>query len=184
MSIQDILSNLQTVGAMGNYQVAPKLPKPPPQKINYTNINLPNNAPTGGGAVGGALGGSSSTSALDRLMAAIKKQESNGNYRATNPSGATGAYQILRSNFEGAGGWDRDALGRDVNYNQFISDPSIQDAIARYQLGLYLQKYGPAGAAVAWYGGPGAVSHMYDKTPQSGGYPSLYAYWNSVLNKM
>jgi hypothetical protein len=177
MSVQDILNNVQTIGSMGDYQTAPKLPKPKPQKINYVNVASPINRTTTTVPTGGM-------SALDRLVAAIKKQESGGNYRATNPSGASGAYQILRSNFEGPGGWDRNALGRDVNYDQFISNPQIQDAIARYQLNLYLQKYGPAGAAVAWYGGPGAVSHMYDKSPQPGGYPSLYAYMQSVLNKM
>lgn len=178
MSVQDILNNVQAIGGQGSFQVAPKLPTP---KIRPITINVPQ--------LFNSLGNTQSQSpvggsAIDKLMRAIKSQESGGNYKATNPSGASGGYQILRSNFEGPGGWDRDALGRDITYDQFINSPSLQDAIARYRLSSYLAKYGAAGAAAAWYGGPGAVSHMYDKTPQPGGYPSFYAYIQSVLSKM
>lgn len=168
MPVEDFWNNLQRIGGEGRFDVAPKLPAPKPRPT-YTNQM---SAPSMGGG-----------SALEKLMAAIKKQESGGNYSATNPSSASGAYQILRSNFEGAGGWDREALGRDVSYNDFMGSSQLQDAIARYKLGQYLKKYGAAGAAVSWYGGEGAVSHMYDRKPQNG-YPSLYDYWNSVLSKM
>ena len=87
-------------------------------------------------------------------------------------------------NFIGGSEWDRKALGRDVTLQEFMGSPQIQDAIARWQLGNYLRQYGSAGAAVAWYGGPGSVKHMYDKKTQAGGYPSLYDYWMSVLKKM
>jgi hypothetical protein len=166
VSVQDIMNNLQAIHNQGTYQVAPKLPTPQFQLGSYQTAS-----PVGG-------------SALDRLKAAIKQQESGGNYGATNPSGASGAYQILRSNFVGRGGWDKEALGRDISYNEFMNSPSLQDEIAAFKLNQYLQRYGAAGAAAAWYGGPGAVSHMYDKTPQPGGYPSFYAYIQSVLNKM
>jgi hypothetical protein len=119
---------------------------------------------------------------IGRLMRAIRGQESGGNYGATNPSGASGAYQILRSNFEGNGGWDREALGRDVSYSEFISSPSVQDAIARYKLNQYMQSRGMAGAAATWYGGDWGYRHMYDKKPQAG-YPSMYDYVMSVLNR-
>lgn len=177
MSVQDILNNVQAIGAQGNFQVAPKIPVPKrPAQL--------------GPAFGQGMGqGSSPTavsggSAIDRLIAAIKQQESGGNYGATNASGASGGYQILKNNFANAGGWDKEALGHDISYQQFMGSPSLQDAIARYKLTQYFNKYGQAGAAAAWYGGEGAVSHMYDKKPQAGGYPSLYAYVQSVLGKM
>lgn len=174
MSVQDILNNAQLIGSLGNYQVAPKLPAlPKPINITtpYRGISI-NQTPSPVG------------SALDRLMNGIKSQESGGNYRATNPSGASGAYQVLRSNFEGPGGWDQQALGHDVTYNQFMNTPSIQDAIARYELNLYMQKYGINGAIAAWYGGPGAVKNMNSTRTQAGGYPSISAYIKSVLSKM
>lgn len=170
MSVQDILNNVQTIGNQGSFQVAPKLPAPKIPKPTQTQSlgNYQTETPT----------------ALEKLVRAIRRQESGGNYSATNPSGASGAYQILRSNFANPGGWDKEALGRDISYSDFMNSPSLQDEIARFKLNQYLERYGAAGAAAAWYGGPGAVSHMYDKTPQPGGYPSFYAYIQSVLSKM
>lgn len=171
------LNELQRISSQGNFNVQPKLKPVQPQSIN---INLPSNnysAPTGGGPTGG--------DELSRLMRAIRSKESGGNYRAVNKdSGAMGGYQIMPFNIFGGSEWDRRALGRDVNRSEFFNNPAIQDAIAKWQLGNYLKKYGAAGAAVAWYGGEGSVKNMYSKTTQTGGYPSLYAYWQSVLSKM
>jgi hypothetical protein len=171
MSVQDILNNLQTIQSQGQYQVAPKLPAPKPvQPLNFGGLNFKQQSPVG-------------SSVLDRLTSSIRQQESSGNYRATNPSGASGAYQILRSNFEGPGGWDKEALGRDVTYDQFINSPQLQDAIARYELSNYLNKYGAAGAAAAWYGGPGAVKLINSTNPQ-GQYPSISAYVKAIMARM
>lgn len=165
------LNELNNITNTGRYEVKPKIKPADPTEINLTS---PAYTSSGGGG-----------SELDRLIAAIKGQESSDNYSAVNPdSGAAGAYQIMPSNWQGTGGWDRDALGYDVSYDQFMNSSEIQDAIARYKLNQYLEQYGAAGAAVAWYGGPGAVDNMYDTNPQAGGYPSLYAYWTSVLNRM
>jgi hypothetical protein len=118
-------------------------------------------------------------------MRAIRGQESGGDYQVINKdSGAMGGYQIMPFNIFGGSEWDRKALGRDVGRSEFLSNPGIQDAIAKWQLGNYLRKYGAAGAAVAWYGGEGSVKNMHSRTTQTGGYPSLYEYWQSVLSKM
>lgn len=171
MSVQDIMNNLATIQSQGQYQVAPKLPAPKPQQpVQFNGLNFSQQSPVG-------------SSILDRLMGSIKQQESSGNYRATNPSGASGGYQILRSNFEGPGGWDMQALGRDISYNDFINNPNLQDAIARYQLSNYLKKYGAAGAAAAWYGGPGAVKLINSTNPQ-GQYPSISAYVKAIMARM
>jgi muramidase (phage lysozyme) len=165
----NFIDELNNITSKGNYDVAPKLNPVKPKTINIGGVSLP-----------GATGGGGGT--LDKLMKAIRQQESNGNYSAYNSMyGASGAYQILKSNIPS---WSREALGRSVNYNEFMNSPQVQDAIARYKLGQYLQKYGAAGAAVAWYGGPGAVANMNSKSTQRGRYPSIYAYWNSVLSKM
>ncbi|MGS2592253.1 transglycosylase SLT domain-containing protein [Streptomyces hebeiensis] len=173
----NFISELNNITSKGNYSVQPKLKPVKPKTINLQFPNLPSASySTSTGNLGGATGD------LLKLMNAIKKQESNNNYKAYNSMyGASGAYQILKSNIPS---WSKEALGRTVSYNEFMNSPSVQDAIAKYKLGQYLAKYGAAGAAVAWYGGPGAVKNMYSKTTQAGGYPSLYAYWTSVLSKM
>lgn len=162
-------NQINQIGQQGNFNQAPKFNYPKPTQINVQLPNLPN-------STSAATGGS----ALDQLMRAEKAQESSGNYGAVNKdSGAAGAYQILPSNIAS---WSQSALGRTVSEQEFLKSPAEQDAIARYQLGQYLNKYGLAGAMAAWYGGPGSVSKMYDKTPQNG-YPSMYDYVMSVLKK-
>lgn len=170
--LSSFLNELNRITNKGAYDVAPKLNPVTPKTLN---VNMP-----------GLQGSSSSgSSELDRLMRAIRGQESTNNYRAVNPhSGALGGYQIMPFNLFGGSEWDRKALGRDVSRDEFINNPGLQDQIARWQLGNYLRKYGAAGAAVAWYGGEGSVKNMHSKTTQAGGYPSLYAYWTSVLSRM
>lgn len=174
----NFMNELNNILAKGQYDVAPKLNPVKPKQINLTMPTLPASSYASAGVGGGATGNVT----LDKLMKAIRQQESNGNYNAYNSMyGASGAYQILKSNIPS---WSQEALGRTVSYDEFMHSPQIQDAIAAYKLGQYLKQYGAAGAAVAWYGGPGAVKNMYSKTTQAGGYPSLYDYWTSVLAKM
>jgi hypothetical protein len=123
--------------------------------------------------VGGSFG---------KLVAAIRGKESGGNYRAVNRhSGALGAYQIMPGNL---GPWSREILGRTVSRSEFLSNPSLQDAIATGKLRQYYQKYGAAGAATAWYAGPGAVSKKMGSTKAQGQYPSIQSYWQSILRMM
>jgi hypothetical protein len=178
--LNSIFERLGSIGQQGTYTPQMKLPAVKPQAAlqpfaGLGSVSSTNSGVTGGiGQVPGDLG---------TLMAAIRGQESGGNYGATNPSGASGAYQILRSNFERIGsGWDREALGRDVSYNEFMRSPAIQDAIAKYKLGQYLKSRGMAGAAATWYGGDWGYRHMYDKKPQAG-YPSMYDYVMSILRR-
>lgn len=177
--LNNVLTQLGQIGQKGTYTPQMKLPKPRAQGLLQPFAGLG----SGTGATSGVTAGTTQVPGdLGRLMAALKGQESGGNYSATNPSGASGAYQILRSNFEGSGGWDREALGKDISYSQFMSSPQIQDQIARYKLGNYLKSRGMAGAAATWYGGDWGYNHMYDKKPQAG-YPSMYDYVMSVLNR-
>lgn len=131
---------------------------------------------------------SSSGNPFDKFVNQIASKESGGNYGAMNrSSGAMGKYQIMPSNIQGTGrGWDYEALGRDISTAQFMKSPQIQEQIARYKLQQYYNKYGPAGASIAWYAGPNAAKNYansgYASTRgESGGYPSVSSYMNSIM---
>lgn len=122
---------------------------------------------------------------FEKFINAITGQESGGNYNARNgSSGAMGRYQIMPGNLSGTGkGWDFEALGRDISNSQFMGNPKLQDAIARYKLQQYYKKWGPRGAAIAWYAGPGAVGRVGGNKSQ-GAYPTINQYANSILKRM
>ena len=129
--------------------------------------------------------------AFNQFKNAIGLKESNNNYGARNSqSGAMGKYQIMPSNIRGAGtGWDYEALGYDVSTSQFMKSPQIQEQIANYKLQQYYNKYGPAGAAIAWYAGPGTAnkyvnSGQVSRTSEYGGYPSVFAYMQAILKQI
>lgn len=82
-----------------------------------------------------------------------------GDYNAVGPTHpkmgrALGRYQVMEANI---GPWSQAALGRTVTPDEFMADPKLQDAVFDHQFGQYVQKYGPEGAAQAWFGGPGGV---------------------------
>lgn len=127
---------------------------------------------------------------FSKFKSAIMGQESSGNYGARNSStGAMGAYQILPSNLGGQGsGWDYEALGRDITPSQFMASPQLQEQIASFKLKQYYQKYGAAGAAIAWYAGPGTAD-SYLRSGQisgrnEGAYPSQLSYVQQILQRM
>lgn len=124
------------------------------------------------------------------FMGAISSQESGNNYGARNSmSGAGGKYQIMPFNIEGSGGWDKEILGYNISFAQFMASPEIQEKIAQGKLQQYYDSYGPAGAAIAWYAGPGAaqkyVNTGYSSSRgEAGGHPSVSGYMASILRKM
>ncbi|MET4184961.1 hypothetical protein ABIB94_007090 [Bradyrhizobium sp. JR7.2] len=90
-----------------------------------------------------------------RYADAISTVESGGNYREVGPhtgsmGRALGKYQVMSAN---VGPWSKEILGREVSPGEFISDPKIQDAIFEGKFGQYVDKYGPDGAARAWFAG-------------------------------
>lgn len=133
----------------------------------------------------GGLAGNGMSSSFEKFMAAISAQESGGNYRARNKdSGAMGKYQIMPGNLAGnRSGWDFEALGRDVSPQEFLNSPQIQEAIAKAKMQDYYAQYGPRGAAIAWYAGPGAVNKTNLNAPQ-GKYPSISSYVQSILRRL
>lgn len=125
----------------------------------------------------GAAFGAKPSSPLQQLMtppaqptgdpaAAISSIESGGRYDAKGPlitSGpmagqqALGKFQVMASN---VGPWSKEILGREVSPQEFLANPAIQDAIFKGKFGQYSQKYGPEGAARAWFAGEGGMNDL------------------------
>lgn len=86
---------------------------------------------------------------------AIKSIESGGNYQSIGPatnSGdhAYGAHQIMGANIPQ---WTAEVLGKPLTPQQFLTDPQAQDAVFKAKFGQLVNKYGPEGAARAWFAG-------------------------------
>jgi len=185
MNRLDMINGLgQNATSLANAAQARKMPEIVMPSPNWGAAPQQQSA---GGSSGTASTGRSGGS-LDSFLKAISGQESGGNYNARNKdSGAMGKYQIMPSNISGNRGWDYEALGRNISTSQFMGSPELQEQIAQYKLTQYYNKYGAAGAAVAWYAGPGAVAG-YLKNPSKytnpqGAYPSIANYVNSVLGR-
>lgn len=91
---------------------------------------------------------------------AISGIESGGNYQTVGPqtsSGdrAFGKYQVMGSN---VGPWTEAVLGKQLTPQEFLSDPKAQDAVFNAKFGTYVDKYGPEGAAKAWFAGEGGMN--------------------------
>src|SRR6056297_2315169 len=85
-----------------------------------------------------------------------------GDYSAVGPTNerlgrALGRYQIMEANIPQ---WSREALGYEVSPEDFLRNPQIQDAIFDNKFGSYVQRFGPEGAAQAWFAGPGGVGKL------------------------
>lgn len=121
-------------------------------------------------------------SGKEAFINAIAGQESGGNYNAENgDTGAYGKYQILPSNWPA---WAEEAgIGADAPRT-----PENQEIVARFKLGQYYDKYGARGAAIAWYGGEGALNYSEEalnrKQGDNGEYPSINEYADEVLGRM
>lgn len=144
-----------------------------------------------GAGAGMSLGTGGSSRApkgeLGALIKAIGVKESGGSYSAVNRhSGALGKYQIMPANIAS---WSKAALGYAISPSQFLSSPQYQEQIAQHRLRQYYNQYGSAGAAVAWYAGPGAAnafvrSGYASRGTEANGYPSVYSYLNSIMAEM
>lgn len=93
---------------------------------------------------------------------AIAKVESGGDYNAlgpiTNPqtgNRALGKYQVMASN---VAPWTQEVLGKALTPQEFLANPQAQDAVFQAKFGSYVQKYGPDGAARAWFAGEGGMN--------------------------
>lgn len=143
-------------------------------QVNGSNYQGPS-------SLGAAKGG------FDAFLNAEGQHESGNNYNARNrDSGAMGRFQIMPGNLGGKhSGWDYEALGRDITPQQFMASPQLQDAIARYKLQQYYNKYGPRGAAIAWYAGPGALKYGSNALNKGQGkYSSINQYADAIMRRL
>lgn len=154
-----------------------------PPRFSSKNPSVGMGTSRGPGSIHAGKGTVKGNERFKALVKAIWGKESGGNYSAVNAdSGAAGRYQIMPGNFVGKGGWDVEALGRNVSLHQFMNNPRIQDRIAQHKLRQYYHKYGARGAAQAWYGGPGAVGN--NNISGGSGYPSTGEYANDIIAQM
>lgn len=156
-------------------------------KLSVGQGRGPDLTPTLPGGGGGSVNVPGATGSFAKFLAAISERESGGRYSARNPdSGAMGKYQIMPGNIRGSkSGWDWEALGRDISTSQFMASPQLQEAIARYKLQQYYNKYGPRGAAIAWYAGPGAVEYSQNAlNRRQGKYSSINTYADAIVRRM
>ncbi len=134
----------------------------------------------------------------DVFYAAVGSQESGGNYNAqAERTGAFGKYQIMPGNWES---WKTQTAnaGIDVGSGD-ISDPQAQEAVAKFKLGQFFDKYGAEGALVAWYAGeqngerwvegaPDAIGenghYSWDAKQGNGDEPSVREYVQQALGKL
>lgn len=118
---------------------------------------------------------------FNQFFNAIVEQESGGNYHAIGPQTsyghAYGKYQVLGSNIPG---WTKKYYGKSLTPQQFLNNKAAQDAVAKGVLKSYFDRYGPRGAAAAWYGGPGSAHLDQSTAPQQGG-PSIKGYVDNVM---
>lgn len=122
--------------------------------------------------------GSDKDVSFEAFAKSIASQESGGDYGAENErTGAFGKYQILPENWSS---WSREALG----YVGDMTDSDTYEQVALFKLRQYYDKYGARGAAIAWYGGEGALDYSdYDmnKKQGNGNEPSINEYANDVV---
>lgn len=89
------------------------------------------------------------------------ESRSDGGYRAVGipvhgGDRALGKYQVMASNVRP---WSREILGREVSPQEFMANTQLQDQIFDGKFGQYVKKYGPDGAARAWFAGEKGMNH-------------------------
>lgn len=96
----------------------------------------------------------------DAAGSAVSGIESGGSYSLLGPmtkSGdrAYGKYQVMGAN---VGPWTKEALGKPMTPQEFVADKDAQEAVFKHKFGQYAAKYGPEGAARAWFAGEGGMN--------------------------
>jgi hypothetical protein len=90
------------------------------------------------------------------------KLESGGDYAAISKASrdgdkAYGAYQVMGKN---VGPWTQQYYGRRLAPEEFLGNKEAQDMVFEGEFGKYMKKYGPEGAARAWYAGEAGMHNL------------------------
>ena len=150
-------------GASAGPSIPPQALSPSPLSGAPTGSpNIPSAAlnPAPSASTGDLSGGFMPPQGGSPYAAAIAKNESGGNYSEVGPathSGdrAYGKYQVMGANIPQ---WTKEVLGQSMTPQQFLASPQAQDAVFNAKFGQYTQKYGPEGAAKAWFAGEGGMN--------------------------
>ncbi len=72
------------------------------------------------------------------------------------PNSLLGRYGLSEENLQNKqggdkGGWDRQALGRDVSAEELLKSKKLQNQIARFKFGKLLDRQGETGALTTWH---------------------------------
>lgn len=86
-----------------------------------------------------AIAGIESGGAYDKLGPVVKSGDR-----------AYGKYQVMGNNIPE---WTTQVLGKPMTPAEFLANPDAQEAVFKSKFGDYVQKYGPEGAAKAWFAG-------------------------------
>jgi hypothetical protein len=136
----------------------------------------------------GSPASAGSTNTQDNPIAKMAEvtsgQESGGNYHSIGPETRTGdraygKYQVMGANVPS---WTQEVTGRSMTPAEFLQDSDAQEAVYKTKMGQYAQKYGPEGAARAWFAGeggmnnPNARAHTPSGTPYG---PTVSQYGNN-----
>ncbi len=123
-------------------------------------------SPPGGPLVPQAQGYAPEMSEMQQFSNASTAVEgTKGDYQKLGPTMHTGSlagdraygkYQIMGTNVPK---WTEEVLGRPMTPAEFLQNPQAQEAVYKAKFGEYVQKFGPEGAARAWYGGEGNVNN-------------------------
>lgn len=146
------------------------------------STQTPAAATTGQPPVPGLQSQGSDMSAYRDAIASIESAGS-GDYAAVGPTHpklgrALGRYQVMEANI---GPWSQEVLGRTVTPDEFMANPQLQDQIFDGKFQSYVSKFGPEGAAQAWFGGPGGVGKT-DRKDSLG--TSIGAYGQKFTNAL
>ena len=97
---------------------------------------------------------------IDDIMERLASVESGGRYDALGPEVKSGQYagekalgkwQVMPGNLPD---WSREALGREVAPDEFLSNPELQDQIVRDRMSKIYDQYGNADdVASVWFSG-------------------------------
>ncbi|MEY9397937.1 hypothetical protein ABIF66_008756 [Bradyrhizobium japonicum] len=90
-----------------------------------------------------------------QATSAIESGSPQGNYRLVGPQTKTGdrafgRYQVMGANIPE---WTGRYYGQRLTPREFLTNPEAQDAVYKGEFGRLVEKYGPTGAAKAWFAG-------------------------------
>lgn len=116
-------------------------------------------------------------------ISSIESGSQGGNYKLVGPATRTGdralgRYQVMSAN---VGPWSEEVLGRRVTPQEFMASPEIQDKIFNGKFGQYAEKYGPEGAAKAWFAGEKGMNNPNAKDVLGTTVASYGAKFNKAL---